>query len=1474
MTFKNQKFFVTGLLLLLGVSGTLAANRYVRKSGNDSNNGLTPATAWKTVSKAAAFALTAGDTVFIGSGTYNEQLIPSYSGTSGHPIVYYGDYLGLKTTDPAAPVRIGGCCGVSEFEPKSASQNNFTFTLQNIVDNQNGTTTITIRVRNDNRKALSYVIFSLPSGATALSPEDGSTYVGEEGISYAVENITCNPFCGLKFNTIGEGIVSGADDIFVYTLRTEDVVGMNGAANIKSEPALQPAQCGYTAITMEAKASNITGRVTISVDFGGSCFDPDEACRIIGKNNLTLWGITFSCANNAGAYLSGASNIVIEDCNTENTQHYGIYVTGQSGFLTMLTDTITGGIAAGIYVTSSNANIVLNIQHNFINHSGNGIELNSSKAQQIDYNVIDSVCTNGIKIQSGNPVVSLSHNTVSNTDGYGIYAYLTNVTDFNHNHVFNTVQHGIYINGNNHTVNSFAFNEVHGQLSAAQCGVYADKTNFPRVANNLIYNTTNHGLYIYSRSTYSLGRVDSNMVSNCPASGIYLRYPLNMTSLSYNTVYLCATAINHYATSAYRTVDRFAHNRVFSYSTAGIYTRYLQNSTLENNLVYGATNSKAYGIEIYNAASKTVNVKNNTVYQGGKYGIYGRYVTGSWRNNIVQSCTYGLYSTTKNTITDSYNCIYGCTTARYRITAGTGSIAVDPKLVDPDGLDDVLGGNNWLDDDLHEKGGGGSYHFGQWLEDDEDSPCVDTGKPEDDYSNEPEDNGARINMGCYGNTAQASKKRRCPITAVYPNFPSGKWVMIGVPIEPWEGTPQGDPFALFADDFDNRMPDGHNWFCIHWVCEDSVEEYYEYGDGTIYQPPTPYPGIGYFIWQGMGAPRNVDVLGCPIRTCTLTVAQAPYVEWSSRHGTALGFNQFANPFYFTIDWSNTEVLKYSERYGGTVTKHTLAEAASQGWISQYAYTYNHNADQYEVVVPNAQGHADSLSVWQAFYFVQIDSVTNLKLNIPYRRALFKPAPTEVEPLAKLGEKYNYRTASISPAWDWFLKMGVVSADYKLQDIENGIGVCAAARDGFDGWDAFELRGTSAQGDYVQLEFVNSDNRVCAYDLHNRFEQSSSWQMRINTNPWNIKKKLHIVWPQIRLVPQNVKFSLLDSDNSKVLVDDLRQVNSYTFTIPDSSKIFYVRATKVADTAAPQFAFAFAQNPLMPTDLTYYIVPSEPLAALDVTLNGTAVNLNSLASPPEIYYGKKLLTGSGSLTLNISASDADGNTGSSSATLQYQLLKANQATRLSYNKNEATLEIPAGAIDESRTIFITRCAMEVGLLNDYEPVGNPILIGPDNLTFRKRVKLHIATDPQAPATALYKYTNGQWRYVAPYSEDIAIESSGIYQLFTGNFTPGEPTSVPHQFALYECYPNPFNGTTVLRYAVERWGKVNLLIYDLLGREVRQLVSGYQQPGFYQLSWDGKNNAGEQVASGVYYLKLQVLDGDAIQYQNSRKLTLIK
>ncbi|NLA22421.1 MAG: hypothetical protein GX870_05215, partial [Candidatus Marinimicrobia bacterium] len=173
----NKKIILIGTILAFLPLSVLATNYYVRKSGNDSNNGLTPATAWKTVTKAANYNLQPGDTVFIGTGIYNEQLIPSRSGSSTAYIVYYGDYKGLKTQDPAGRVTIGGlAAGSPVFVPQSASQNNFTFTLANIINNGDGTSTIKVGIRNNNRSNLNNTAISLPSGVTALYPANGSTW--------------------------------------------------------------------------------------------------------------------------------------------------------------------------------------------------------------------------------------------------------------------------------------------------------------------------------------------------------------------------------------------------------------------------------------------------------------------------------------------------------------------------------------------------------------------------------------------------------------------------------------------------------------------------------------------------------------------------------------------------------------------------------------------------------------------------------------------------------------------------------------------------------------------------------------------------------------------------------------------------------------------------------------------------------------------------------------------------------------------------------------------------------------------------------------------------------------------------------------------------------------------------------------------------------------------------------------------------
>jgi len=81
-------------------------------------------------------------------------------------------------------------------------------------------------------------------------------------------------------------------------------------------------------------------------------------------------------------------------------------------------------------------------------------------------------------------------------------------------------------------------------------------------------------------------------------------------------------------------------------------------------------------------------------------------------------------------------------------------------------------------------------------------------------------------------------------------------------------------------------------------------------------------------------------------------------------------------------------------------------------------------------------------------------------------------------------------------------------------------------------------------------------------------------------------------------------------------------------------------------------------------------------------------------------------------------------------------------------------------------------------------------------------------------------------------------------------------VPAQFALSQNYPNPFNPTTNITYALSDAATVSLVIYNALGQEVSRLVDGQAQvPGVYKVTWNGVDQAGRKVATGLYLYRLQ-------------------
>lgn len=103
----------------------------------------------------------------------------------------------------------------------------------------------------------------------------------------------------------------------------------------------------------------------------------------------------------------------------------------------------------------------------------------------------------------------------------------------------------------------------------------------------------------------------------------------------------------------------------------------------------------------------------------------------------------------------------------------------------------------------------------------------------------------------------------------------------------------------------------------------------------------------------------------------------------------------------------------------------------------------------------------------------------------------------------------------------------------------------------------------------------------------------------------------------------------------------------------------------------------------------------------------------------------------------------------------------------------------------------------------------------------------------------------------------------YSSYRITFAPQKylnPTAVdddfPEALATVANYPNPFNPTTTIEYTIPESGLVELVIYNIMGQEIRSLVSGQHQKGTHTVVWDGLNDRGDHVSSGVYITRLKV------------------
>jgi hypothetical protein len=128
----------------------------------------------------------------------------------------------------------------------------------------------------------------------------------------------------------------------------------------------------------------------------------------------------------------------------------------------------------------------------------------------------------------------------------------------------------------------------------------------------------------------------------------------------------------------------------------------------------------------------------------------------------------------------------------------------------------------------------------------------------------------------------------------------------------------------------------------------------------------------------------------------------------------------------------------------------------------------------------------------------------------------------------------------------------------------------------------------------------------------------------------------------------------------------------------------------------------------------------------------------------------------------------------------------------------------------------------------------------------------------------------WKVIAQDDDEFVIGSDeDTPRSFVVGTLSIDGSNIPETFALHQNYPNPFNPTTNIKYDLPQDALVKISIYDVMGRNIKTLISSNQSAGYQSVRWDATNNYGEPISAGMYIYTIQAGD-----FRQTKKMVLLK
>ncbi|MBD3387093.1 T9SS type A sorting domain-containing protein [candidate division KSB1 bacterium] len=292
-------------------------------------------------------------------------------------------------------------------------------------------------------------------------------------------------------------------------------------------------------------------------------------------------------------------------------------------------------------------------------------------------------------------------------------------------------------------------------------------------------------------------------------------------------------------------------------------------------------------------------------------------------------------------------------------------------------------------------------------------------------------------------------------------------------------------------------------------------------------------------------------------------------------------------------------------------------------------------------------------------------------------------------------------------------------------------------------------------------------------------------------------------------------------------------------------------TSGKDETAPQFTLGVLQNPVLTAYMDIYVIASEQLNGIpQLSANEQSLSLQTINAEKSIYKADYKLEQSQTIQLAVNGTDLAGNAGQSAKNFAAQRLQTGQENWVESVDKALHLYVPASGIAQDTWITIVK-------ENTNEADGT-YTIGPSSLRLDRAAELSYYLSDSNGLAAVFerKKEEGGWQSV-PTVEKDRVFSARITRFGTYRISK-TVSAVPEAFTLIQNYPNPFSlhkGYTTLGFSLPQKARIEIAIYDILGRHVKTLVKRVKEAGIHYINWDGTDKTARQVPSGVYLYQLK-------------------